>query len=100
MEHYMTPSPLVKHEDFPADEGLMPSLFTAEATPSMDTVDLWDTPDRDLSSPVPEATPESGEKKPKKRKSWGQVLPEPKTSLPPRCAPQLRRISIHSAVPC
>lgn len=80
----MTPSPLVKHEDIPADEGMMPSLFSAEATPSMDTADLWATPDRDLSSPMPEATPEAGEKKPKKRKSWGQVLPEPKTSLPPR----------------
>lgn len=80
----MTPSPLVKHEDVPADEGMMPSLFNAEATPSMDTVDLWATPDRDTSSPMPEATPEAGEKKPKKRKSWGQVLPEPKTSLPPR----------------
>ncbi len=30
-------------------------------------------------------TPAAGEKKPaKKRKSWGQVLPEPKTNLPPR----------------
>ncbi|KAL3956716.1 hypothetical protein ACCO45_009562 [Purpureocillium lilacinum] len=30
-----------------------------------------------------EATPESSDKKPaKKRKSWGQVLPEPKTNLP------------------
>jgi transcriptional activator HAC1 len=28
---------------------------------------------------------EAGDKKPtKKRKSWGQVLPEPKTCLPPR----------------
>ncbi|PHH60744.1 hypothetical protein CDD81_1282 [Ophiocordyceps australis] len=33
----------------------------------------------------PESTPPpSGEKKTKKRKSWGQVLPEPKTNLPPR----------------
>jgi transcriptional activator HAC1 len=33
-------------------------------------------------TPGPE---ESSEKKPtKKRKSWGQVLPEPKTNLPPR----------------
>ncbi|KAH8164720.1 hypothetical protein CIB48_g3525 [Xylaria polymorpha] len=34
---------------------------------------------------TPTATPADGEKKPvKKRKSWGQVLPEPKTNLPPR----------------
>jgi transcriptional activator HAC1 len=33
-------------------------------------------------SPAPDG---EGEKKPtKKRKSWGQVLPEPKTNLPPR----------------
>ncbi|PHH68134.1 hypothetical protein CDD82_809 [Ophiocordyceps australis] len=34
---------------------------------------------------LPEITPPpSSEKKTKKRKSWGQVLPEPKTNLPPR----------------
>lgn len=92
----MTPSPLVKHEDVPADEGMMPSLFSAEATPSMDTADLWATPDRDLSSPMPESTPEAGEKKPKKRKSWGQVLPEPKTSLPPRFVPISRAMVNHN----
>jgi hypothetical protein len=38
------------------------------------------------SSPTPsQDAPRSGEAKPvKKRKSWGQVLPEPKTNLPPR----------------
>lgn len=30
------------------------------------------------------ATPEPEKKPVKKRKSWGQVLPEPKTNLPPR----------------
>ncbi|QLI71814.1 Transcriptional activator hac1 [Metarhizium brunneum] len=36
-------------------------------------------------SPSPEDIPTSSEKKQtKKRKSWGQVLPEPKTNLPPR----------------
>ncbi|KAJ6787763.1 hypothetical protein PWT90_09048 [Aphanocladium album] len=40
----------------------------------------------DRLSPVPEDEQDmSGDKKPtKKRKSWGQVLPEPKTNLPPR----------------
>ncbi|KAF4119467.1 hypothetical protein GMORB2_4732 [Geosmithia morbida] len=37
-------------------------------------------------SAVPEdmTETEGGDKKTKKRKSWGQVLPEPKTNLPPR----------------
>jgi transcriptional activator HAC1 len=39
-------------------------------------------------SPAPTAsvagTPEPEKKQAKKRKSWGQVLPEPKTNLPPR----------------
>ncbi|KAJ3565655.1 hypothetical protein NPX13_g7427 [Xylaria arbuscula] len=44
----------------------------------------------DAATPAPDSTPAAtpaaeGEKKPvKKRKSWGQVLPEPKTNLPPR----------------
>lgn len=33
-------------------------------------------------TPDPEDSP--SDKKTKKRKSWGQVLPEPKTNLPPR----------------
>lgn len=78
----MTPSPMVKHEDLLGDD--LPSLFSHEATPGMESIDNWNTPDRDMMSPIPEATPETGEKKPKKRKSWGQVLPEPKTQLPPR----------------
>jgi len=38
----------------------------------------------DLSTPGPEASKPTESKPVKKRKSWGQVLPEPKTSLPPR----------------
>jgi len=42
------------------------------------------TPDTSFLDPSAE-TPRSVESKPvKKRKSWGQVLPEPKTALPPR----------------
>src|SRR6478735_6392978 len=37
------------------------------------------------STPSPSPTPEK--KTTKKRKSWGQVLPEPKTNLPPRYEP-------------
>ncbi|KAF2145070.1 uncharacterized protein K452DRAFT_284457 [Aplosporella prunicola CBS 121167] len=36
------------------------------------------------SSPAPAASHSNNKKEPKKRKSWGQVLPEPKTNLPPR----------------
>lgn len=41
-------------------------------------------------SPTPSVagTPEPEKKQTKKRKSWGQVLPEPKTNLPPRYVPQ------------
>jgi len=43
------------------------------------------TPSRLSAVPEDANTPGDGEKKPaKKRKSWGQVLPEPKTNLPPR----------------
>ncbi|KAK7514828.1 hypothetical protein IWZ03DRAFT_381815 [Phyllosticta citriasiana] len=36
-------------------------------------------------TPPPSSTSSPGQQKqPKKRKSWGQVLPEPKTNLPPR----------------
>jgi transcriptional activator HAC1 len=36
-----------------------------------------------------DGTPEPEKKQVKKRKSWGQVLPEPKTNLPPRYATPL-----------
>lgn len=92
---------------------MYPSLFSATATPP-NTIDPMEamTPSsfseskQDVvpSTPAGEATAEAGsaasistpaeitpgsapstEKKPaKKRKSWGQVLPEPKTNLPPR----------------
>jgi transcriptional activator HAC1 len=93
MEATPTPSPLVKDE--PMTESYQ-SLFAGEAsTPeTMDPSALFSTPEpadcfspRDFETPGPddENTEESSDKKPtKKRKSWGQVLPEPKTNLPPR----------------
>lgn len=71
------------------------SLFAGESTPAtMDPSALFSTPEpaddsfspRDMETPAPEdETADSSDKKPtKKRKSWGQVLPEPKTNLPPR----------------
>lgn len=93
-------SPLIKFEDSPAESfvstpgELYPSLF-GDANPSVtdNTVNPSDmlTPppftDDGPSTPADATTPvaTSSEKKPvKKRKSWGQVLPEPKTNLPPR----------------
>ncbi|TFA98991.1 Transcriptional activator hac1 [Trichoderma ghanense] len=102
-------SPLVKFEASPAESFLsapgdnFPSLF-ADSTPStLNPRDMM-TPDSvaDIDSRlsvIPESqdaedddshstsatAPSTSEKKPvKKRKSWGQVLPEPKTNLPPR----------------
>lgn len=68
------------------------SLFpvtTPSATNTMNPMEMM-TPksyadDKNNSQQEPE-TPNSGSEKKsgKKRKSWGQVLPEPKTNLPPR----------------
>ncbi|KAI3327092.1 hypothetical protein HD806DRAFT_382751 [Xylariaceae sp. AK1471] len=96
-----TPStPQVKFEASPAESflstpsELYPSLF--DTTTTTDSVDGVMTPEsfageeNSMSSPTPGPTTPTaqgaeGEKKPtKKRKSWGQVLPEPKTNLPPR----------------
>ncbi|OTB04752.1 hypothetical protein M426DRAFT_320611 [Hypoxylon sp. CI-4A] len=88
----------VKFEVSPAESFLSApgdsytSLFDTAST--LDSLESVMTPqsyteDRSVAPSTTEATPspapESGEKKPaKKRKSWGQVLPEPKTNLPPR----------------
>ncbi|GAP87989.2 putative transcriptional activator hac1 [Rosellinia necatrix] len=94
------PTPQVKFEASPAESflstpgELYPSLFATSPTngPAMDSIDRAMTPDSyagddaTATASTPAATPApEGEKKPaKKRKSWGQVLPEPKTNLPPR----------------
>ena len=98
-------TPSVKFETSPAESFLStpgeiyPSLF--DTSPTINPVesimtppastDLVSTPAVPASTPAatPDATvpttSETTEKKPvKKRKSWGQVLPEPKTNLPPR----------------
>ncbi|KAI5463953.1 transcriptional activator HAC1 [Mariannaea sp. PMI_226] len=101
-------SPLVKFEDSPAESFLSApgdsytSLFTVatpSATNTMNPMEMMtpksyteesannmaaptDTTDDAAST---EDTQTTSDKKPaKKRKSWGQVLPEPKTNLPPR----------------
>lgn len=114
-----SPSPIIKFEHSPAEsflsipgdnysslfdvatptsntlnpmEVMTPKSFTEEHAPATNPVDKAQTalgtpPD----SPVPEKKPS------KKRKSWGQVLPEPKTNLPPRYA--MTGKCFHSACP-
>ncbi|KAK2760030.1 hypothetical protein FQN54_002766 [Arachnomyces sp. PD_36] len=65
------------------------SLDSMPATPGSEMVNFTISPsDTSLDTPTPEVKQEDGkteEKKPaKKRKSWGQELPTPKTNLPPR----------------
>ncbi|KAM0519114.1 hypothetical protein ACHAPE_004111 [Trichoderma viride] len=108
-------SPLIKFEASPAESFLsapgdnFSSLF-AVSTPPSATIDPMEmmTPqsyadekldrlsvipeqedmdeDGDLDEEAPEDSSSSEKKPTKKRKSWGQVLPEPKTNLPPRYA--------------
>ncbi|TRX96302.1 hypothetical protein FHL15_002574 [Xylaria flabelliformis] len=92
-----TPTPQVKFEASPAESflstpgELYPSLFASTPTATaMDpegvmTPESYAGDDITGSNPDPSTPAAEGEKKPvKKRKSWGQVLPEPKTNLPPR----------------
>ncbi|KAI2619751.1 hypothetical protein GGS26DRAFT_571745 [Hypomontagnella submonticulosa] len=94
-----TSTPQVKFEASPAESlmsvpgDMYPSLFGTPST--LNPLESVMTPqsfsgETDLASQpatqsTPSPAPEGSEKKPvKKRKSWGQVLPEPKTNLPPR----------------
>ncbi|KAI1825863.1 hypothetical protein F4861DRAFT_500125 [Xylaria intraflava] len=95
-----TSTPQLKFEPLPAESlsatgDFYPPLFTtavASPPPTMEFADSIATPesfvadeDASKSSPAPATPVPESEKKPvKKRKSWGQVLPEPKTNLPPR----------------
>ncbi|KAI0162349.1 hypothetical protein GGR57DRAFT_453906 [Xylariaceae sp. FL1272] len=89
-------TPEVKVEVSPAESFMStpgefyPSLFPNAST-DIDDMDSAMTPEslgEAASTPAPEtpaaSTTESEKKPAKKRKSWGQVLPEPKTNLPPR----------------
>jgi transcriptional activator HAC1 len=91
-------SPLVQFDDSPADSFIStpgdnyPSLFSNNAT--MDPSDMLTPKSSDERQETPcddddiklenDVDSPSSDKKTKKRKSWGQVLPEPKTNLPPR----------------
>ncbi|KAF2865904.1 hypothetical protein BDV95DRAFT_585345 [Massariosphaeria phaeospora] len=72
--HQLTPPPTVN----PASTTIkMEDMAVGFDTPPPP----WDTP---AGQPAPLTPPASEGKAAKKRKSWGQVLPEPKTNLPPR----------------
>ena len=58
--------------------------------PSFDDDSMFgDGDDVEGGTPAPEKKPV------KKRKSWGQQLPEPKTNLPPRYIPHTQLLMIH-----
>lgn len=91
---------MMEYEDYDSPE--MPSSPIMSPSVLGDPVALLATADMqmttvtpaDLATPTPDIKLEGddmmdderdSDKKPtKKRKSWGQVLPEPKTNLPPR----------------
>ncbi|KAK8103212.1 Transcriptional activator hac1 [Apiospora sp. TS-2023a] len=92
-------APQVKFENSPAESFMStpggdfyplfdPSADDNNADPTESVMTPQSIADSKDDSPHPDdesPAPESGDKKPtKKRKSWGQVLPEPKTNLPPR----------------
>lgn len=67
-------------------EDTFSSVDSLASTPSPE-MPLTVSPADTLGSPEVKEEPKSEEKKPaKKRKSWGQELPVPKTNLPPRYA--------------
>ncbi|KAL0779362.1 hypothetical protein CaCOL14_003846 [Colletotrichum acutatum] len=104
MASWEQPSPMIKFEDSPAESfvstpgEIYPSLFGDANVVNDDTLDPSDMmtpppfnddgglPASTASTPAPDGAGSSSpdKKQTKKRKSWGQVLPEPKTNLPPR----------------
>ncbi|RMZ71628.1 bZIP transcription factor [Pyrenophora seminiperda CCB06] len=70
----------------PPQEALMPATIKLEMIEGYDNSPSPPQDSSGSSEPSHTPAPEShnGSKPVKKRKSWGQVLPEPKTSLPPR----------------
>lgn len=70
--HDMSSDHFLKMEDFHSSASPSPSLERQDASPAPGTSQASPPPVIVQSKPA------------KKRKSWGQELPEPKTSLPPR----------------
>lgn len=69
-----------------ADCSTPATFYVSEATVSPRDVSLtpqsMSTPQENIMTPM--YTPEPEKRPTKKRKSWGQELPTPKTNLPPR----------------
>lgn len=85
--HHTAPYPMI----YEMSDTINPLDLPASPSSEMLTVSPADT---SLDTPEPEDLLEDGEKKPtKKRKSWGQELPVPKTNLPPRYVPILKQKS-------
>ncbi|KAF2425277.1 hypothetical protein EJ08DRAFT_652194 [Tothia fuscella] len=73
LNHHSLPPATIKMED--VEQALFAhATSTASSTPSPSYID----------SPMNTPRPGDSSRPVKKRKSWGQVLPEPKTNLPPR----------------
>ncbi|KAF2205622.1 hypothetical protein GQ43DRAFT_286743 [Delitschia confertaspora ATCC 74209] len=96
MNSFTTPlSPISITAQTSSTPTLPPAMFSYHGTPPPTTVDPASTTIKmeEFRSPslsespspsTPSNSSSTGPKPAKKRKSWGQVLPEPKTNLPPR----------------
>ncbi|KAL2147344.1 hypothetical protein VTI28DRAFT_9808 [Corynascus sepedonium] len=73
-----TVNPVEMMSPQPASEAKQPDLTMLAGLTALTQTTLTPPPASTTSTPEPEKKPV------KKRKSWGQVLPEPKTNLPPR----------------
>jgi len=65
-------------------EMMTPQSFSGDADSSTLSRISEQPEEADDADELDESSPTSDKKQTKKRKSWGQVLPEPKTNLPPR----------------
>ncbi|CAK7273498.1 transcription factor that binds to CRE motif [Sporothrix epigloea] len=68
--------------DFASETGAFTGSLASLAEEALD--DLTPLAAADTDNTGLDTSPATGKKPTKKRKSWGQVLPEPKTNLPPR----------------
>lgn len=75
-----TVNPVEMMSPQPASEAKQPDLTMLAGLTALTQTTLTPPPASTTTTPEPEKKPV------KKRKSWGQVLPEPKTNLPPRYA--------------
>ena len=82
---------MMNHDNLSALKAFAPQYYEQSPT----TISLADTSLMTPSTPAasvrsssvgPQSQPQSAKKQVKKRKSWGQELPVPKTNLPPRYA--------------